>query len=183
MRALFAAALFSVLAVHGAEIPRPSPDYTITFPDGQKTSVLQQKGKVLAVEFMLTTCSHCQDTAKILTRLHKEFGAKGFEPLGIAINPNPRIPEFISTFKVSYPIGTGSHEGAYTYLQQSLMNQSLQMPQLVFIDRAGMIRGQFQRSDSFFENEEKNARALVIQLLQDQAGKKAATTTPKKRTS
>jgi Uncharacterized protein SCO1/SenC/PrrC, involved in biogenesis of respiratory and photosynthetic systems len=183
MRAAIAAALFSALAVSGAQVPRPSPDYTITLPDGRQTSVLQHKGKVLAVEFMLTTCPHCQNTSKILTKLQKEFGAKGFEPLGIAINPNPHIPDFISMFKVSYPIGTGSHEGAYTYLQQSLMNQSLQMPQLVFIDRSGIIRAQFQPSDSFFQNEEKNMRALVIQLLQDQAGAKAAPTTPKKRTS
>ena len=183
MRALFAIALFSVLAVQGAEVPRPSPDYTIVLPDGRRTSILQHKGKVLAVEFMLTSCPHCQNTAKILTRLHKEFGAKGFEPLGIAVNPNPHIPDFVATFKVSYPIGAGDHEGAYTYLQHSLMNQSLQMPQLVFIDRSGIIRAQFQPSDSFFENEEKNIRALVIQLLQDQAGRKAATTTPKKRTS
>src|SRR5438445_8200508 len=128
MRGLLAIALFSALAVPGAEIPRPSPDYIITLTDGQKTSVLQHKGKVLAVEFMLTTCPHCQNTSKILTGLHKEFGPKGFEPIGIAINDNPHIPEFISMFKVSYPIGTGSHEGAYTYLQHSLMNQSLQMP-------------------------------------------------------
>src|SRR5438270_13418944 len=85
-----------------AEIPRQSPDYTIMLPGGKQTTVSGYKGKVIALEFLLTTCSHCQETSRILTKLAKEYGPKGFQPLGVAINDNPNVPKFITDFGISY---------------------------------------------------------------------------------
>lgn len=185
MRALFAIILLGATLVSGAEVPRPSPDFTITFPDGKSTSILRHKGKVLAVEFMVTTCRNCQHAAQVLSDLYKELGPRGFQPLGITVNPNPHIPQFISTFKVNYPVGSGSHEGAYSYLQESLMAPSLHTPEIVFIDRQGVIRGQYNGMDKFIlENGEKNIRAIIMKLLQEPAGKKTVNShSTTKRTS
>src|SRR5215216_6447227 len=96
--ALLACAAF----VQAQEIPRPAMDYVITLPNGQTTSVGKYKGKVMAVEFLLTTCPHCQKTSRALSQATKEFGAKGFQALGVAINPNPEVPKFIQDFGVNY---------------------------------------------------------------------------------
>jgi len=42
---------------------------------------------------------------------------------------------------------------------------SLMMPQLVVIDRKGVIRYQYPGNDPFFENEEKNLREILLPLL------------------
>src|SRR3954470_21683806 len=89
------------------ELPRPALDYVITLPNGQTTSVAKYKGKAVALEFLLTTCPHCQRTAKTLTQATKDFGAKGFQALGVAINDNPEIPKFVQDLSVNYPVGTG----------------------------------------------------------------------------
>src|ERR1700704_3554339 len=105
--ALLGAALVGVAVAEAQEIPRPAMDYVITLPGGQTTSVAKYKGKVIALEFLLTTCPHCQRTAKSLTQATKDFGAKGFQALGVAINPNPEVPKFIQDLGANYPGGTG----------------------------------------------------------------------------
>jgi peroxiredoxin len=170
--AAFGALVFAgAAAVQAQEIPRPALDYVITLPDGKTTSVSKYKGKVVAVEFLLTTCPHCQKTSRALTKAAQEFGAKGFQPLGVAINPNPEVPKFIQEFGVTYPVGTGPRETVYAFLQHSLMSPNLMMPQLVFIDKSGMIRAQYDGTSDFFKDEDKNIRAMVEKLLAEPANK------------
>jgi peroxiredoxin len=184
--ALISAALTGIAAVHAQEIPRPALDYVITLPDNQTTSVGKYKGKVLAVEFLLTTCPHCQKTSRALSQATKEFGSKGFQALGVAINPNPEIPKFIQDFGVNYPVGTGPRETVYSFLQHSLMSPNLMMPQLVFIDKTGMVRAQYDGTADFFKDEDKNIRAMIEKLLAEPATKSTSGTkapVPVKRAS
>ena len=186
---LVVAALMSVAlagAVKAQQLPRPAMDYVITLPGGQTTSVAKYKGKVLAVEFLLTTCPHCQRTAKALTQATKEFGPKGFQSLGVAINPDPDIPKFVQDFGVNYPIGSGPRETVYSFLQHSVMSPNLMMPQLVFIDRSGMVRAQYDGTADFFKEEDKNVRAMIVKLLAEPAVKTTSgtkTLVPAKRPS
>jgi len=163
--------LAAAALLQAQEIPRPAQDYVITLVNGSTTSVSKYKGKVVAVEFLLTTCSHCQRTSKALTAAYKEFGPKGFQPLGIAINENPDVPRFIQDMGVSYPVGTGPRENVYSFLQHSVMSPNLMMPQLVFIDRNGIVRAQYDGNADFFKDEDKNLRAMIVKLLADPATK------------
>jgi peroxiredoxin len=183
---LIGVVLVGSLAVKGQEIPRPTLDYVITLPNGQQTSVSKYKGKVIAVEFLLTTCPHCQKTSKALTKAAAEFGAKGFQPLGVAINPDPNVPDFIKEFGVTYPVGTGSRDAVYGFLQHSLMSPNLMMPQLVFIDRNGMVRAQYDGTSDFFKDEDKNIKVMIEKLLAEPAGKTSSgpkPAAPKKKAS
>ena len=184
LAALMCAALGSQLEAQ--ELPRPAMDYVVSLPGGLSISVAKYKGKVLAVEFLLTTCPHCQRTAKALTQATKDFGAKGFQALGVAINPNPEIPKFVQDLGVNYPIGTGPRETVYSFLQHSVMSPNLMMPQLVFIDRSGMVRAQYDGTADFFKEEDKNVRAMIVKLLAEPAVKTTSgtkTAVPAKRPS
>lgn len=186
MAALMGVALAAAVVVEAQELPRPAMDYMITLPSGQTTSVAKYKGKVVALEFLLTTCPHCQRTAKALTQATKDFGAKGFQALGVAINPNPEIPKFIQDLGVNYPVGTGPRETVYSFLQHSVMSPNLMMPQLVFIDRSGMVRAQYDGTADFFKAEDKNVRAMIEKLLAEPAVKNTSgtkTAVPAKRPS
>jgi peroxiredoxin len=184
--ALVSAALATITAVQAQELPRPALDYVISLPDGQTTSVSKYKGKVIAVEFLLTTCPHCQKTSRALTQATKKFGPKGFQALGVAINPNPEVPKFIQDFGVNYPVGTGPRETVYSFLQHSLMSPNLMMPQLVFIDKSGMIRAQYDGTADFFKDEDKNIQSMIEKLLAEPATKSTSGTkasAPAKRAS
>jgi cytochrome oxidase Cu insertion factor (SCO1/SenC/PrrC family) len=76
--------LLSGFALAGAEIPRQAPEYAFTLPGGKQDLLSNYKGKVIALEFLFTTCPHCQTSARTLSKLQGEFGAKGFQALGVA---------------------------------------------------------------------------------------------------
>jgi peroxiredoxin len=166
MRSILIGLLAAAVSVTGAQIPRQSPEFAIQLSNGQHELLSKHKGKVVVLEFMLTTCPHCQNSARLLSKLKNEFGAKGFQPLGVAINPEADINDFVRRFEVNFPVGKGSREAAYGYLQHSIMAPSFYVPQMVFIDRQGVIRAQYGGGDPFLAaNEEANIRGLVQKLL------------------
>ncbi len=168
-----AAAMGVSLKAFTAPVPRKAGEVTMQLNNGQQLLLSSFKGKVVALEFLLTTCSHCQHASGILQQMYQEFGPKGFQPVGAAINENAHalIPEFIQKLGLKYPVGATPQSMAYEFLGASMM-EPLQMPQLVFIDRHGMVRGQYSREGDFFQNEEANVRKEIEALLKDAGGAK-----------
>ncbi len=161
--------LFPVLA---ADLPRQAPDFKFKMPNGQEASLGQYKGKVVALEFLLTTCPHCQQTSMLMERLQKEYGPRGFQALGVAINDpsGALVRQYIQQYRLTYPVGFSTNRDAVVGFLQHPVMMSLMMPQLVFIDRNGNIQAQYAGTDDFFKNEEKNVRQQITNLL-NSAGK------------
>jgi thiol-disulfide isomerase/thioredoxin len=166
---LIAAAVMSA-AVFAADIPRPAPELVAKLSPTQDLVLSKYRGKVIALEFILTTCPHCQRTARVLSKLNQELGSRGFQPLGVAINDMAHmlIPDFVRDQQVNYPVAYAHRDTAIGFLQHPIM-MSLMMPQIVFIDRKGVIRGQYAGTDKFFLDEEKNIRETVLPLLNEPA--------------
>ncbi len=146
MRYLSIAALLAVCtsALAIGPVPRKTPEFTIVEPSGQQTLLSSYKGKVVVVMFMSTTCPHCQRLSQVITKIHQELGPKGFQPIGIAFNPeaNPNtVAAFIKQFGVSFPIGYSAADSVLSYLGVSLMERYV-YPEIVVIDRKGVIRAQ-----------------------------------------
>lgn len=166
------AAISFIMAVSAAEIPRPAPEYAFTLPDGSQGLLSTYRGKVIVVEFLLTTCPHCQQSSRVLAKLYTELGPKGFQPVGIAINPEADVGAFIRQYNLNFPVGKGGREAAWGFLQHSIMAPNFYVPQMVFIDKKGIIRAQYGGSDPFLtNNEEANIRSMVEKLLAEPGGK------------
>src|SRR3954453_22566192 len=179
MRLLVTGLVLSGLALICAEVPRQSPEYALTLPGGQQELLSKYKGKVVALEFLFTTCPHCQKSATLLSKLQREYGAKGFQALGVAINPTPDIAGFTGQYATAFPVGSGTRDSAYSYLQQSIMSQNFYVPQMVFIDKKGVIRGQYSGTDSFLgEQQEANIRGMIERLLAEPGGAKPSSAKP-----
>lgn len=164
MRLFFTALLFAALGP-GQTSPRPVTDFPIALPGGQSVSPTQHAGKVVIVEILLTTCPHCQNSARLLSKLKNEYGPKGLVVLGGAVNENADIAGFVKMTGANFPVGMARRDKVYGFLQQSLMQPNLMMPILVIVDRTGQIRGQFQGNDPFFKAEEANLRAMLHKLV------------------
>ncbi len=152
----------------GATIPRPAPELMIKTVGGGETRLSSMKGKVIAVEFILTTCPHCQNSSRNINKVYNELGAKGFTAVGVAVNQMSQlyIPDFIRDHKINYLIGYQHQDAADAFLQHTPQT-IMYFPQFVLIDRKGMIRYQFDGNDKHFENEEKSLREKVLQLLNE----------------
>lgn len=149
-----------------ADNPRPAPELVIKMANGQEQLLSKYRGKVVALEFLLTTCPHCQRASQTMNKLYRELGSQGFQPLGVAINDmaNMLVADYVKQFNLTYPVGFTHRDTATQFLQHPVM-MSLMMPQLVVIDRKGVIRHQYAGNDKFFENEEKNLRELLTPML------------------
>ncbi len=150
-----------------ARVPRPSPELAIEMVDGKTMLLSQFKGKVVLVEFLLTTCPHCQRASQVVQKLYQEFGPQGFQPVGVAINDMAKmlIPEYAKNFRLTFPIGFSQRDPVYNYLEHPPMFQ-LYMPTVAFLDRKFQIRAQHSGTDQeFYKDEERNMRSQILALL------------------
>jgi peroxiredoxin len=167
-----------------APVPRKAPEVTVVLNSNEQLLLSSLRGKVVALEFLLTTCPHCQRCSGILQKMYEEFGPKGFQPIGAAINDNARslVPEFIYKLGLKYPVGVTPRDMAYEFLGYNQSDPSagpMLMPQLVFIDRKGIVQVQYAGDADFFKNEEVNMRNQIESMMK---GTASATTAGAKKT-
>jgi peroxiredoxin len=160
-------------------IPRKSPELAVTLTSGEQFLLSSLRGKVVAVEFLLTTCPHCQDCSVYLEKMMEEFGPKGFTVLGAAINDNARvlIPEFLYRLGIKFPVGVCPQAHAYDYLQWNPGVQGpMMMPQLVFVDRKGIIRSHHPGDSDYFRTDrDQHIRDEIVSLLKGAPATKKTT--------
>jgi peroxiredoxin len=143
MRTLSLLGLLTTVLSFGVDLPRQSPEFVINYTNGEKQLLSKQRGKVVLVEFLYTTCSHCQHTAGVFSKYHADYGPRGLQVLGIAFNDmsGMLVPDFIRDFKPTFPVGWAEREKVLAYLGHS-PDERFVVPQIVLIDRKGMIRAQ-----------------------------------------
>ena len=174
MRILAALLSLSTLALAGTAPPviKASPDFTVTEPSGKQITVSSQRGKVVVLTFMFTTCPHCQNEAQMLTRILKDMGPRGLSVLGVAFNDNAAvlIPGFVQQFNVGFPVGASERQAVLNYLGISEMVR-WSVPQVVVIDKKGNIRAQTTATsgDPVLQSEAP-LRELLDTLLKEPAG-------------
>ncbi len=189
MRNLVSCAALLALGVSAlamSPVPRNSPEFTIVEPSGKQTLLSSFKGKVVVIEFLLTNCPPCQRASQTIAGLQKELGPRGFQPVGIALNPDvsgPMVTEYGRQVGATYPIGYSAPKAVDSYLGRSVM-ENLRVPQIVVIDRMGVIRAQsLPKGESNLENE-KYLRNLIDSLLKESApagSAKKMTPTPEQK--
>lgn len=168
-------------AARAEDLPRPAGEFTINLPTGQQVHLSQFKGKVVALMFILTYCPHCQKITTFLIQDQNRYGPRGFQVLESAVEEGAaaNVPGFLKKFNPPFPVGSNTRDPVLGFLKRPAGARML-MPQLVFIDRQGMVRAQYSGEDPFFEESKAdgNIRAKIEELL-----KQAPTAAPAKHVS
>jgi thiol-disulfide isomerase/thioredoxin len=136
---------------------RKAPELAFNIPgEGQKL-LSQYRGKVVGLEFILTTCPHCQAASHVMTKFQQEYGPRGFQALDVAINglDENRTPEqadtlvraFQQNFQVGFPVGWIPRDQMMAFMGFSMADRMV-VPQLVLIDRKGYIHYQTPAGDN-----------------------------------
>jgi peroxiredoxin len=145
---------------------RAAPDFTVVEPSGAKTAVASCRGSVVVLNFAFTTCRHCQEEAKILTKLYWEMSGQGLKVLSVAVNPNAaaQVPAFVQQLGIPYPMGYATMDAAMSFMGFGPMERMV-VPQIAVIDRNGMIRAQTPAHGDPNLQDEVFLRHLLGQLL------------------
>ncbi len=155
-----------------AETSRPSPPYSIQRLDAPPLLLSHYRGNIVVLAFIHTTCTHCQQLTTDLNQLSKEYSARGVQILECAFNEDAptALPEFLKRYSPPYPVGWGTTASVMAYLQRPVTDQRpMYVPQMVFLDRGGVIRAQFPGEDPFFLNAPANIRAQLEKMLKSAA--------------
>jgi peroxiredoxin len=167
MAVLLALAVCPVSAT--APVPRKSPELTITGPSGKQIRLSSFNGKVVVIDFLVTNCPHCMRVAQTLAKLQWEMGSRGVQSIGVAFDKgisSQKTADFEKLLAVSYPVGYTSSDKVDSYLGRE-PNQRLRVPQIVVIDRKGVIRAQSQPIGEKNLEDEVYLRNLIDGLLKE----------------
>jgi peroxiredoxin len=174
-RQLAGASLFLLLAASGlmaaAPVPRQAPAFAFADADGKQAQLSSFKGKVVVVELLLIRCPHCWRLAQALGRLQRELGARGFQPIGIAFDNDASgqlVRDYAANAKLGYPVGYATADQVDGFLGRQ-EKERFQVPQLVVIDRAGVIRAQSSPTGEVKLEDEATLRGLLDGLLKETA--------------
>lgn len=164
----------SAFALPTVTVLRKSPEFSITDYSGKTTQLSSFKGKVVVMEFLFVKSQHCMRVAAVLNKLNNELGPSGFQAVGIVFDPPNAedtgaqlLPAVVDYLKLTYPLGYASKDDVDNYLGRS-GNEILNIPQVVVIDKAGMIRATSggRGGDSTLEDE-NSLRTLINNLLNE----------------
>jgi len=156
-------------AVAAPPVLRDSPEFTIVDPSGNTTPLSSFKGQVVVIEFLLIQCPSCLRVAQMINKLHGEMAGRGFRSIGIAFDDGisePAMRSFVQLLKINYPVGYTTSDQVDRYLGRAPMVR-FQVPQVVVIDRAGVIRAQSRPSGEANLTDENYLRNLVRELLDE----------------
>jgi len=157
----------SAVTAMAADSPRPSPPLTIERLGAPSVELSQYRGKVVALAFIFTTCSHCQDLTKLLGPLSREYALRGVQVLECAFNDDAEgaLPMFVARFRPAYPVGWSNQVEVRTYLNVGLMDGHFMVPHMVFLDRRGIIQADYPGESDFMKDPATNIRAELEKLL------------------
>ena len=189
--ALLVPLLTSGLALQAAApVPRPTKEFTITLPSGKQILLSSYRGKVVMLAGMFTTCPHCQALSKIITKLQTELGPKGFQAVGAVFNDEVNTPSpsanaqvtasFAKEFAPGFPVGYAQRDSVLSYLGISSI-EAWAVPQVVIIDRKGMIRAQSASRGTADLQTEDYLRKYLGDLLSEGGPAKSGSKAPAKK--
>lgn len=107
-------------------------------PAGGSLGLTSLKGKPVLLNFWATWCPPCVKEMPELDRFHTEFGPKGWQVLGLAIDGPTPVKEFLAKVHVGFGIGLAGFGG--TELAQALGNAAGGLPFSLLIDAQGRVR-------------------------------------------
>ena len=151
--------------------PRRSPEFAILKPGGGQLLLSAYRGKVVLVEFLSTTCPHCQHEAELVSKLYQEYAPRGFQALGVAFDTTDpaAVANFSRNFQVKFPVGYSQRASVTDYLNVSVMERVM-VPQVVLIDRKGNVRLQTPPESDPKVQDESFLRSHIEELLKEPGG-------------
>ncbi|WP_031434703.1 TlpA family protein disulfide reductase [Methylomarinum vadi] len=115
------------------------PRLDIKLPDvkGKMRDINEWRGKILIINFWATWCPPCLKEIPEFVKLQTELTSKNVQFIGIAIEEQEPVAEFLASHSVNYPMLIGGDAGIA--LSQQLGNIVGAVPFTVIVNPTGQI--------------------------------------------
>jgi thiol-disulfide isomerase/thioredoxin len=117
--------------------------------NGNRVRVSDLRGKIVLLNFWATWCVPCREEMPLLVETEKEYAPRGVAFVAVALDDRqtrPRIPDFVSEFKIGFPVWTGA-----STMDLDDLKLGAALPATAFLDRQGRIAarvlGQISRNE------------------------------------
>jgi len=113
--------------------------FAVSLPDtqGMPQRLDQWRGKVLVVNFWATWCDPCREEMPQFVQAQREFGPKGLQFVGIAVDQRDKVIQFAKEVGLNYPALIGGYDALE--LSKPLGNRLAALPFTIILDRDGHI--------------------------------------------
>jgi peroxiredoxin len=124
-----------VAAARPSTLADNAPDFTLRSAEGPNVRLLEQRGRVVMVNFWATWCGPCRQEMPLLDELYGRYQRVGFNLLGVNIDDDSgRAMAMIEELGVSFPVLFDSRK------EVSRLYEVEAMPVTVIVDREGTVR-------------------------------------------
>ncbi|MGU3775679.1 TlpA family protein disulfide reductase [Burkholderia metallica] len=122
---------------------------SLTGTDGKPATLSAFKGQKVVVNFWASWCGPCVEEMPELVALSHQYRQKGIRFVGIGVDSEQNVKNFLQKVKVDYPVFVSGYAGAD--LARNFGNTAGALPFTVVIDASGKIRetklGQIQPAE------------------------------------
>ncbi|MBM4207364.1 MAG: TlpA family protein disulfide reductase [Gammaproteobacteria bacterium] len=113
------------------------PDISLPDTAGKQHNLKEWQGKILILNFWATWCPPCMKEMPEFQAIQNEFGDKGVQFVGVALDEAEPVQEFITKKNITYPILIGPDAGMK--LAHDLGNVVNTVPFTVIFDKKGQL--------------------------------------------
>ena len=118
-------------------------------PQGGELDLASLRGKPLLINFWATWCAPCVREMPLIDRFHREYGPRGWQVLGLAVDRPAPVAEYLKRVKVGFPIGLAGLDGMD--LLHALGNPQGGLPFTVVVSASGQLVQRKMGETSFDE--------------------------------
>tara|TARA_Y100001970_G_scaffold91749_1_gene115729 strand:- start:772 stop:1266 length:495 start_codon:yes stop_codon:yes gene_type:complete len=136
-------ALFTIIGIvfiqsHESEVQIiVMSDFTLENMEGESVSISEFRGKKTLINFWATWCRPCRKEMPMLNSVHLSQDPSEFSVVGIAIDKQDKVIQFVAELGIDFPIMIGQSE-AYD-IMKILGNEALTLPYTILIDEKGEV--------------------------------------------
>ena len=112
-------------------------DFTLENMDGETISITEFRGKKTLINFWATWCRPCRKEMPMLNSVYLSQDSSEFSVVGIAIDKQDKVIQFVAELGIDFPIMIGQSE-AYD-IMKTLGNEALTLPYTILINEKGEV--------------------------------------------
>ena len=112
-------------------------DFTLEDINGDTVSINEFKGKKTLINFWATWCRPCRKEMPMLNSVYLSQDPSEFSVVGIAIDKQDKVIQFVAELGIDFPIMIGQSE-AYE-IMKTLGNEALTLPYTILINEEGKL--------------------------------------------